>query len=70
MDGKQERNELPTRIQVANKLHQLPKPRHNGIMHFNDAAGATLANYAEFMTYDQRTQGHLNSDGLCYVKAN
>ena len=42
----------------------------SGTMHFNDAAGATLHNYAEFMTYNQRTQGHLNSDGLCFVKPN
>jgi len=45
-------------------------PPDNGTMHFADAAGATLHNYAEYMTYDQRTQGHLNSDGLCYVKPN
>jgi hypothetical protein len=23
--------------------------------------------YADYMTYDQSTQGHLNSDGLCFV---
>ncbi len=45
-------------------------PPDNGTMHFADAAGATLHNYAEYMTYDQRTQGHLNSDGLCFVKSN
>jgi hypothetical protein len=43
-------------------------PPDNGTMHFNNAAGATLANYAAFMTFNQRTQGHLNSDGLCFVK--
>jgi hypothetical protein len=26
--------------------------------------------YYDFSTYDQSTQGHLNSDGLCYVKHN
>jgi len=45
-------------------------PPDNGTMHFADAAGAVLHNYAEYMTYDQRTQGHLNSDGLCFVKPN
>jgi hypothetical protein len=44
-------------------------PPDNGTMHFNDTAGAVLANYAQFMTYNQRTQGHLNSDGLCYVRS-
>jgi hypothetical protein len=24
--------------------------------------------YADFATYNQSTQGHLNSDGLCFVK--
>ena len=43
-------------------------PPDNGTMHFANVDGAPLANYADFMTYNQRTQGHLNSDGLCYVK--
>jgi hypothetical protein len=29
-----------------------------------------VRDYREFMTYDQSTQGHLNSDGLCFVKRN
>jgi hypothetical protein len=29
-----------------------------------------LRDYADFATYNQSTQGHLNSDGLCYVKRN
>jgi hypothetical protein len=29
-----------------------------------------LRDQADFVTYDQSTQGHLNSDGLCYVKRN
>ncbi len=57
-------NALPWRDCVGTNF----VPPDSGTMHFNDAAGATLRNYAEFMTYDQRTQGHLNSDGLCYVK--
>ncbi len=30
----------------------------------------SLHDYHDYMTYDQSTQGHLNSDGLCYVKRN
>jgi hypothetical protein len=29
-----------------------------------------LCDYEDFATYDQSTQGHLNSDGLCFVKRN
>jgi len=29
-----------------------------------------LRDYYDFATYNQSTQGHLNSDGLCYVKRN
>jgi hypothetical protein len=29
-----------------------------------------LRDYYDFSTYNQSTQGHLNSDGLCYVKRN
>ena len=29
-----------------------------------------LRDYYDFATYDQSTQGHLNSDGLCYVQRN
>jgi hypothetical protein len=49
-----------------------------GTMHFDAqgimkiAAGADpatgLRDYADFATYNQSTQGHLNSDGLCAVK--
>ena len=34
----------------------------------NPAKG--LRDYYDFATYDQSTQGHLNSDGLCYVQRN
>lgn len=27
-----------------------------------------MRDYADYMTYDQSTQGHLNSDGLCFVQ--
>ena len=33
-------------------------------------ARSGLRDYADFATYDQSTQGHLNSDGLCYVRRN
>jgi hypothetical protein len=29
-----------------------------------------IRDYLEYMTYNQSTQGHLNSDGLCFVKRN
>lgn len=29
-----------------------------------------LRDYRDFMTYNQSTQGHLNSDGLCFVRRN
>jgi len=35
----------------------------------NNAAGG-LRDYYDFATYNQSTQGHLNSDGLCYVRRN
>ena len=34
----------------------------------NPATG--LCDYYDFTTYNQSTQGHLNSDGLCYVRRN
>lgn len=37
-------------------------------MHFANTAGLKLRDFAEFMTFNQRTQGHFNSDGLCYVR--
>jgi hypothetical protein len=33
-------------------------------------AATGLRDYYDFATYDQSTQGHLNSDGLCFVKRN
>ncbi len=29
-----------------------------------------MRDYHDYMDYDQSTQGHLNSDGLCYVARN
>jgi hypothetical protein len=33
-------------------------------------AATGLRDYYDFATYDQSTQGHLNSDGLCYAQRN
>ena len=30
----------------------------------------SLRDYADYLTYNQSTQGHLNSDGLCFVQRN
>jgi hypothetical protein len=39
-----------------------------GIPHTSGADGCMgLRNYYDFATYNQSTQGHLDSDGLCYV---
>ena len=52
-------------------------PKFTGAMSFDPqsvphATGSDpstgLRDYYDFSTYDQSTQGHLNSDGLCYVK--
>jgi hypothetical protein len=34
----------------------------------NDDAATGLRDYYDFSTYNQSTQGHLNSDGLCFVE--
>jgi len=38
-----------------------------GPMAFDAQSVSGLADYYDFATYDQSTQGHLDSDGLCYV---
>ena len=38
-----------------------------GPMAFDAQSVSSLADYYDFATYNQSTQGHLNSDGLCYV---
>jgi hypothetical protein len=44
-------------------------PKFTGIMSFDPQSAKTgLRDYYDFTTYDQSTQGHLNSDGLCSVK--
>jgi len=54
-------------------------PKLTGAMRFDPqtvphAAGGDgasgLRDYYDFSTYDQSTQGHLNSDGLCFVRRN
>jgi hypothetical protein len=55
-------NALPWR----NCLGSLYTPPDSFTMHF-DPQGHSLVDYEAFMTYNQSTQGHLNSDGLCSV---
>ena len=59
-------NALPWRNCVGSSF----TPPDTSSMHFLNTAGVKLRNFAEFMTFNQRTQGHFNSDGLCYVRAN
>jgi hypothetical protein len=42
----------------------------HGVPAADDDPAAGLRDYYDFATYNQSTQGHLNSDGLCYVKRN
>lgn len=53
------------------------KPAQTGVRRFdsgsvpvdpNGAPESALRNYADFVTYQQSTQGHLNADGLCAVE--
>jgi hypothetical protein len=53
------------------------KPVKQGIRSFdsgnvpfdrNGAPSAALRSYADYVTYEQSTQGHLNADGLCAVQ--
>jgi hypothetical protein len=40
----------------------------HGLPHTSSTDGCMgLRNYSDYSTYNQSTQGHLNSDGLCYV---
>jgi hypothetical protein len=54
-------------------------PQFNGSMAFDPQSvphctgsepSTGLCDYEDFTAYDQSTQGHLNSDGLCFVKRN
>jgi|CZKU01.1.fsa_nt_gi hypothetical protein len=54
-------------------------PQFNGPMAFDPQSvphctgsdpSTGLCDYEDFTTYDQSTQGHLDSDGLCFVKRN
>ncbi len=40
------------------------------VPHSTSDPSAGLRDYFDFSTYNQSTQGHLNSDGLCFVKRN
>jgi len=68
-------NDLPWRSCLATYT-----PPAMGTMGFNPEAVPTqppngdpakgIRDYYDFATYNQSTQGHLNSDGLCFVKRN
>lgn len=68
-------NPLPWRSCLATYT-----PPATGTMSFSAGSVPTVApngdpakglrDYYDFATYDQSTQGHLNSDGLCFVKRN
>ncbi len=54
-------------------------PDNNAQMHFDSLSirevpggdpTKVMHDYLDYMNYDQSTQGHLNSDGLCYVGRN
>lgn len=45
-------------------------PESVGIQPPNGDPAKGLRDYYDFATYNQSTQGHLNSDGLCFVKRN
>lgn len=62
---------LPWRSCVAEK------PVKSGVRKFdsgsvavdpNGNASSALRNYADYVTYEQSTQGHLNADGLCAIE--
>jgi hypothetical protein len=66
-------NALPARTCLSSYTPQV------GTLHFDpqsvpvnpqDSSGNSLRDYYDFMTYNQSTQGHLNSDGLCFVSRN
>jgi hypothetical protein len=65
-------NPLPWRACDA----QYTPPNSNAQMGFDSLAiphnpsgdpASVMRDYFDYMRYDQSTQGHLNSDGLCYV---
>jgi hypothetical protein len=60
-------------------LDSYTPPDSATVMHFdslgipydpNGDPSLVMRDYYDFMTYDQSTQGHLNSDGLCFIKRN
>jgi hypothetical protein len=42
----------------------------HGVPACTNGPSTGLCDYHDFTTYDQSTQGHLNSDGLCFVRRN
>ncbi len=74
-------NVLPWRSCLPVSMYPMSGyPAPSGQMHFDAQNIAKIAatadattgfrDYADFATYNQSTQGHLNSDGLCVVKHN
>ncbi len=68
-------NPLPWRNCSSNFVPPNSNPQMNFdslTIPYNPAGdGSTsLRDYADFMTYNQSTEGHLNADGLCFVKRN
>jgi hypothetical protein len=51
--------------QTMGVTDQAPPPAYN--VH---GAGGTIHDFRDFVTYNARGQGHLNSDGLCFVQPN
>jgi hypothetical protein len=54
---------LPTTAQMGFNSLSIP---HNP----SGDPASVMRDYYDYMRYDQSTQGHLNSDGLCFVKRN
>ena len=61
---------LEPRTDVHPKLVGAMRFDPHGVPASDDDPAAGLRDYFDFATYNQSTQGHLNSDGLCYVKRN
>jgi hypothetical protein len=67
---------LPWRSCVADDVYKLPTTNPMGFdtkgvpVNPGGTAETSIRDYRDFLTYAQSTQGHLNADGLCYVKRN
>ncbi|MEA2750761.1 MAG: hypothetical protein QOI41_4904 [Myxococcales bacterium] len=62
---------IPPAEDVHAKLTGAMKFDPQSVPHATGSDASTgLRDYYDFATYNQSTQGHLNSDGLCFVKRN